>query len=125
MASGTSEASLFKFCPHCGAEIDAAAETCPKCGVKVGPAPSLGPRRKSVAIAVIGSAVFPGIGQGYNGETSKAVAFFIVGIVCALSILFLVGVVLYPLFWAYGVYDAYRTAKRIDAGLAKGPSAPR
>lgn len=121
-----SAATPFKFCEHCGAEIDATAQTCPKCGAKVGPAPTnLGPRKKSTAVAVIGSVIFPGIGQAYNGETSKAVGFFIVGIICAFSVLLLVGIVLYPLFWAYSVYDAYKTSKRIDAGLPNGPSAPR
>lgn len=112
--------SPFKFCPHCGAEIDASARTCPKCGREVGPAPPApAPKRKSIGLAVICSVIFPGIGQGYNGETTKAVAFIIIGLVCLLSIALLVGLLLYPLFWAYNVYDAYKTAKRIDAGLNK------
>lgn len=114
--------SPFKFCPHCGAEIDASAETCPKCGAKVGAAPPPPTtKRRSVGIAVIGSVIFPGIGQAYNGETTKAVTFVIIGLVCLFSIVLLVGFVVYPLFWAYNVYDAYKTSKRIDAGLTKGP----
>ncbi|MDG6914381.1 MAG: zinc ribbon domain-containing protein [Nitrososphaerota archaeon] len=108
----------FKFCEHCGAEIGAGAKTCPYCGAKAGPAPKPAvPRPKSATIAVLGSIVFPGIGQGYNGETTKAVGFFLIGLICAFSILLLVGVVAYPLFWAYSVYDAYRASKRIDSGL--------
>lgn len=111
--------SRFKFCDHCGAEIEAKARTCPNCGVKVGPAPRHTATRRSPAFAVAGSAIFPGIGQAYNGETTKAVAFLLIGLICAFSILFIVGVAAYPLFWVYSVYDAYRTSKRIDAGLLK------
>ncbi len=27
----------------------------------------------------------------------------------------LIGFILYPLFWAYNIYDAYKTAERINA----------
>jgi hypothetical protein len=36
-----------------------------------------------------------------------------------LTIIFFIGLVLYPLFWTYNIYDAYDTTKKIGAGTIK------
>jgi TM2 domain-containing membrane protein YozV len=110
-----------KFCVNCGAKIDAKAEICPKCGVRVAPPPTP-PRkeyveRKSEGIAAVLSFLFVGLGQIYNGEIGKGFLFIIIGVICLFSIIFLIGFILYPLFWIYNIYDAYNTAKKINAGL--------
>lgn len=68
--------------------------------------------QKSPAVAALLSFLIPGIGQLYCGETKKGVIFFVLGIVFALSMVVLVGYVLYPIFWLYNIYDAYKTAKK-------------
>ena len=107
-----------KFCQHCSAKISAEAEICPKCGVRVKGA-SMPTEMKSTGIAAVLSALFPGLGQIYNGQIGKAVLFIIVGFILALTIFILIGLILYPLFWIYNVYDAYNTAKKINAGEIK------
>jgi TM2 domain-containing membrane protein YozV len=113
-----------KFCVNCGAMIDARAEICPTCGVRVAPAPypTMPPQyanieKKSEGIAAVASFLFVGLGQIYNGQIGKGIMFIILGIFLVFTMLFLIGFLLYPLFWIYNVYDAYNTAKKINAGL--------
>jgi TM2 domain-containing membrane protein YozV len=102
-----------KFCSNCGAEIDKDAEICPKCGVRV-KIDTI--EKKSAGIAAVLSFIIPGAGQVYNGQLGKGILFFIVGIILALTILIFIGVILYPLFWIYNIYDAYNIANKINAG---------
>lgn len=125
--SGSSYEKRTKFCVNCGAEIDARAEICPKCGVRVAPPPpppSMPPQnvnveRKSEGIAAIASFLFTGLGQIYNGQIGKGIMFIIIGVILALTIFILIGIILYPIFWVYNIYDAYNTAEKINAGLIK------
>jgi TM2 domain-containing membrane protein YozV len=119
--SGTTSERGKKFCVNCGAEIDARAEICPKCGVRVAPpppsvAPAVPVTRKSEGIAAVLSFLFVGLGQIYNGQIGKGIMFVIIGIILVFTMIFLIGFILYPLFWIYNIYDAYNTAKRINAG---------
>lgn len=107
-----------KFCQHCGAKIDAKAEICPKCGVRV-KEPQLSAEKKNPAVAAILSFLINGLGQVYNGQIGRGIAFFIIGIILFLTIFVLIGVILYPLFWIYNVYDAYETANKINRGELK------
>ena len=123
--SGSSYEKRTKFCVNCGAEIDARAEICPKCGVRVAPPPppSMPPQnvnveRKNEGMAAIVSFLFPGLGQIYNGQIGKGIMFVILGVVCVALLLFWL-VSLYPILWVYNIYDAYNTAKKINAGQIK------
>ncbi len=118
---GTTSERTKKFCVNCGAEIDARAEICPKCGVRVAPpppspAPTVQFTRKNEGIAAVLSFLFVGLGQIYNGEIGKGIMFLVIGVILVFTMLFLIGFILYPLFWIYNIYDAYNTAKRINAG---------
>jgi TM2 domain-containing membrane protein YozV len=121
MAQSDDSERKTKFCVNCGAKIDARAEICPKCGVRVAPPPT--PQkveyveRKSSGIAAVLSFLFVGLGQIYNGQIGKGISFIIIGVICLFLIIFLIGLLLYPLFWIYNIYDAYDTAKKINAGL--------
>ncbi len=70
-------------------------------------------------MAAILSVLFPGLGQVYNGEIAKGVIFIFIGIILLVTIRFLVGIVLFPIFWFYNIYDAYDTTKQINARLVK------
>lgn len=114
------------FCRNCGAVISVRAEICPECGVRQRPPPTssldgavddlLGGGNPFVAAVL--SAVFPGLGQLYNRELEKGLAFVVGGTVAALSAVVLVGFVLYPAVWVYAIYDAYRVAERQGAAAA-------
>ncbi|MCL7413959.1 MAG: hypothetical protein M8353_10160, partial [ANME-2 cluster archaeon] len=69
---------------------------------------------KNPGIAAIASFFIPGLGQIYNGEIGKGILFIIVGGIFALLMAVLIGFILYPLFWIYNIYDAYKTAERIN-----------
>jgi TM2 domain-containing membrane protein YozV len=109
-----------KFCSNCGAEIDARAEICPKCGVRVAPPPYIPPpvvsERKNEGLAAVLSFLFVGLGQIYNGQIGKGIMFIVVGVIAVLTMFVLIGFILYPLFWIYNIYDAYTSAKAINAG---------
>lgn len=102
-----------KFCANCSNEIDEKAEICPKCGVRVKQV-SVHREMKSSGIAVILSFFIPGLGQIYNGQIGKGILFIIIGFILALSMIVLIGFVLYPIFWIYNMYDAYKTAEGIN-----------
>jgi TM2 domain-containing membrane protein YozV len=101
------------YCPHCGAQVDPQAEICPKCGVRI-KQPPVPAAPKNLWLAVILSAIFPGLGQFYNGQTTKGVLFLVLGII----LIFLI-FILYLVFWIYNIYDAYSDAKKINAGTLK------
>ena len=43
----------------------------------------------------------------------------IVGVILAFTMVILIGFILYPIFWIWNIYDAYSTAKRINAGIIR------
>lgn len=102
-----------KFCSNCGEKIDIDAEICPKCGVRV-KAPTVG--EKNPVLAAILSFLIVGLGQIYNGQIGKGIM-LIIGYVISFALCFVyVGFILLPILWIYGIYDAYNTAKKINAG---------
>ena len=105
-----------KFCQNCGAEIDRRAEICPKCGVRVELPPSVNPVIKNPGIAAVLSFFIPGLGQIYNGQIGKGILFIITGVILALMIIIVIGIILYPIFWIYNIYDSYTTAQKINTG---------
>jgi TM2 domain-containing membrane protein YozV len=123
-----------RFCRDCGDVIDESAEICPHCGVR-----QRAPPKSSVEsalddlfeggnpfVAALLSAVFPGLGQLYNRDLERGLAFIVGSMLALLSALVLVGFVLYPAVWVYAIYDAYTRAERraVDdpAGHSTGPS---
>lgn len=75
--------------------------------------------KKNEGLAAILSFLFLGLGQIYNGQIGKGILFIILGVVFVLMFLVLIGIPLYVIFWVYNIYDAYNTAKQINAGYIK------
>lgn len=71
------------YCKICYKELREDAEICPDCGVRN--ARSI---EKIPELSIILSLIVPGLGQSYNGQKIKAVAFFYIG-----SIIFLATIV--------------------------------
>ena len=57
------------------------------------------------------SLLFPGLGQVYNGETGKGVL-VLFGVLAGLLVMLIPGVAV----WLFGIYDAWATARRMNAG---------
>lgn len=89
----------------------------PTTGYATGPAP------KNPVISLVVSLIIPGVGTIINGETGKGIA-ILVGYVVALFLIFvLIGFLLAPAVWIYGMYDAYQGAKKwnVAHGFPPGP----
>lgn len=105
-----------KYCAHCGTEIDIEAMTCPNCGVlQTGMQTQTQPPIKNEGLAAVLSFFFTGLGQIYNGDIGKGIVLIIIQIINILLMFVLVGLITYPIVWIYGIWDAYNTAKNINA----------
>ena len=107
-----------KYCGNCGNQIDANAEICPDCGVRQPGYSSQGPayQQKNPGIAAVLSALWVGLGQIYNGEIVKGIILIIAYIISVCLTIILIGFITTPILWIFGIYDAYNTAKKINAG---------
>jgi TM2 domain-containing membrane protein YozV len=113
------------FCMNCGKELTLEDDFCPECGTKkefaVEPVKNeVIYQEKSVELknpyVASGLSVISGVGQIYNGQTHKGLfylaSFFICLVLSSFYIMFLILIVV----WFYAIYDAYITAKKINAG---------
>ncbi len=74
---------------------------------------------KNPGLAAILSFFYMGLGQIYNGQIAKGVFFIILYSISALLIIILVGIVTTPILWIYGIYDAYKSAEKINRDIAR------
>jgi TM2 domain-containing membrane protein YozV len=103
-----------KFCESCGASLQAVPAAIPQ----PPPAPA-GVKKKNVIAAAVGSAVWAGAGQTYNGQTGKGLAIWF-----ALFLFYVLNteihgglfILLVLIVWVYGIHDAYATAKKMNSG---------
>ena len=70
---------------------------------------------KNPGIAAVLSFFWTGVGQIYNGQIFKGLILICIQILNAFLMLILIGFITYPLFWIWGIFDAYKTAERINA----------
>ncbi|MDD1664888.1 MAG: zinc ribbon domain-containing protein [Methanomicrobiales archaeon] len=123
---------MANFCPSCGKPLPYQdAEICPACGALVQPL-ARETRIRNPLVAVALSFLFPGWGQWYNGRRWDGLKFFgasaLLAVIMVVSAFLMMGqgftaialsVVLSLAalgIWIYGMYDAYRTAERINRG---------
>jgi len=109
----------MKYCHRCGAQIYTDAEICPKCGVRVETPKTQSPQvqpTKNSGLAAVLSFLFTGLGQFYNGQFGKGVLFIIGGIICVALMFVLIGFILYPIVLLVNIWDAYRSAEKINRG---------
>ncbi len=98
------------FCRSCGKSIKRDAEICPYCGVR-----QTATQKKNPGLAAIASFFFSGLGQIYNGEIGKGFLLIGVQIINVFLMVIFIGFITFPLVWVYGVYDAYKTAERLNS----------
>ena len=73
---------------------------------------------KNAGLAAVLSFFFTGLGQIYNGQIGKGILLIALQVVSVILCAFLVGLVTTPLLWIYGIYDAYKTAGKINQSVA-------
>lgn len=99
------------ICPECGNPLpEGMTGLCPACSTWKESA--LPPPQKNVHAAVVLSFFFPGFGQVYNGQYKKGIL-VLVATIFGLYFFLVPGIVIL----VAGVYDAYRTAQRQNAGI--------
>lgn len=97
------------FCRSCGKVIKKDAEICPYCGVR-----QTATQKKNPGLAAVASFFFAGLGQVYNGQIGKGFLLIGIQIINVFLMLIVIGFITYPIVWAYGVYDAYKTAEKLN-----------
>ncbi|GBE54813.1 MAG TPA: zinc-ribbon domain-containing protein [Euryarchaeota archaeon] len=102
-----------KYCVNCGEKIDEKAEICPKCGVRQSVP---GSKKKDSSVAAILSFFFTGLGQIYNGQRVKGILLIFIQVINIFLMGILIGFITFPFVWIWGMYDAYKTAERINEG---------
>lgn len=104
------------YCKSCGEIIKEEAEICPHCGVRQRAAPTPQSQEKNPGLAAVASALVPGLGQIYNGQILKGIVIMILMGISILLAFIIIGIFTSFILWVYAVYDAYDTAKKINAG---------
>ena len=69
---------------------------------------------KNPGVAAVLSFFYCGLGQIYNGQILKGVVMFCAYSISWLLMYVLIGFITTPIFWIWGMYDAYRSAERIN-----------
>ncbi|MGH3087878.1 MAG: DUF5683 domain-containing protein [Rubrobacteraceae bacterium] len=70
---------------------------------------------KSAGLAAVLSLILPGVGQIYNGQILKGIILIIIDAINGALMFVLIGFITWPITVLYAVYDAYKTAERINA----------
>lgn len=73
---------------------------------------------KNPATATILSFFFAGLGQLYNGQIGKGIAFMAGYVISLLFIVVYIGFLTTPILWIFGMIDAYDGAKTKNEELA-------
>lgn len=102
-----------QFCKSCGQSLNENAEICPSCGVRQKTL-----IQKNPGTAAILSFFWTGAGQIYNGQITKGLAYMVLQIFNAIAMFAIIGFITFPLVWAVAIYDAYKSAEKINNGDA-------
>jgi TM2 domain-containing membrane protein YozV len=60
-----------------------------------------------------------GLGQIYNGQITKGIAFIVAYTVSWILMIVLIGFITTPILFIYGMYDAYKSAEKINQDIAQ------
>lgn len=69
---------------------------------------------KNAGLAAVLSFLFTGLGQIYNGSIGKGLFMIGVQVINGLLMFIAIGFITYPIVWIWGIYDAYKTAERMN-----------
>jgi TM2 domain-containing membrane protein YozV len=74
---------------------------------------------KNPGLAAVLSFFYMGLGQIYNGQIAKGIAFIVFYSLSIVLMLILIGFITTPILFIYGMYDAYKSAEKINADIAR------
>jgi len=74
---------------------------------------------KNPGLAAVLSFFYMGLGQIYNGQLSKGIAFIIAYTISWILMFILIGFITTPILWIYGMYDSYKSAEKINTDIAR------
>lgn len=72
--------------------------------------------QKNPGLAAILSFFIVGLGQIYNGQIGKGIGLMVAAMISGLLCTVVIGFILLPAVWIYAIYDAYKTAEKINQG---------
>ncbi|WP_096199226.1 hypothetical protein [Bacillus sp. FJAT-45350] len=73
---------------------------------------------KNPGLAAVLSFFFAGLGQIYNGQIGKGIAFIVAYFISALLMFVIIGFITTPILWIWGMIDAHKQAEAINAEVA-------
>ncbi|MFH1687496.1 MAG: hypothetical protein ABIE70_08250 [bacterium] len=82
------------------------------------------PAYKNPGLAAVLSFFYMGLGQVYNGQIGKGVAFIVAYTVSWILIFVVIGLLTTPVLWIWGMVDAYRSAEKLNRDLAMSAGRP-
>lgn len=74
---------------------------------------------KNPGLAAVLSFFFMGLGQIYNGQISKGIFFIIIYSLSFVLMALLIGFITTPILFIYGIWDAYKSAEKINQDIAQ------
>ncbi|MEA3297329.1 MAG: hypothetical protein U9R56_05645 [candidate division Zixibacteria bacterium] len=74
---------------------------------------------KNPGLAAVLSFFYMGLGQIYNGQIAKGVAFMVAYSISLVLIFILIGLITTPILFIYGMYDAYKSAEKINRDITR------
>jgi TM2 domain-containing membrane protein YozV len=78
---------------------------------------------KNPGLAAVLSFFYMGLGQIYNGQIGKGIAFIVAYTISIVLIFIIIGIITTPILFIYGMYDAYKSAEKINRDLAQRSNA--
>ncbi len=81
---------------------------------------------KNPGLAAVLSFLWMGLGQIYNGQIAKGIMFMVIYAFSWILMIVLIGFITTPLLFIYGIWDAYKSAEKINQRIAYfqgGPNA--
>ncbi len=73
---------------------------------------------KNPGLAAVLSIFYMGLGQIYNGQISKGIAFIVIYSISILLMMIVLGIITTPILFIYGIWDAYKSAEKINRDIA-------
>jgi TM2 domain-containing membrane protein YozV len=106
------------YCPRCGYANRYDAQYCGSCSARMPREAGGAAAARSPGLAAVLSFFWCGLGQIYNGQIFKGVAMLIVYTISWAMIWLIIGIITTPILWIWGMFDAYRTAERLNRGAS-------
>lgn len=121
-ACGSRATASQRFCNQCGkpletdAQIGAPAITTGATAIPAQQVVIVRPA-KSPGLAAVLSFFVTGLGHIYAGDVGKGIALFVVYALSVGMTFMMIGWLILPFVWIYGVIDAYKAAERTNAAM--------